>query len=169
MRIVGIDPGYAIVGYGAVDFNGHAFRPVAFGAVLTSAHTPFTERLLQIDAELADFLRKAKPDALAIEKLYFNSNKTTAIDVAQARGVVLLAAARQNIPIFEYTPMQVKLSVVGYGKAEKAQVMEMTRLILGLDKVPRPDDTADALAIAICHGHTAASNLGQIYARSKNE
>ncbi len=166
MRIVGIDPGYAIVGYGAIDFNGHAFRPVAFGAVLTEAHTPFTDRLMQIEDELTEFFQLAKPDALAIEKLYFTNNKTTAIDVAQARGVTLLAAARLGIPIYEYTPMQVKMAVVGYGKAEKAQVMEMTRLILGLDHLPKPDDTADALAIAICHGHTAASNFGQIHART---
>ncbi len=169
MRIVGIDPGYAIVGYGAVDYNGHAFRPVAHGAVITEAHTPFTDRLLQIDAEITDFLQRAKADAVAIEKLFFTNNKTTGIDVAQARGVTMLAAAKLGIPVYEYTPMQVKLSVVGYGKAEKAQVMEMTRLILGLAQVPKPDDTADALAIAICHGHTAASNFGQIQARIKQK
>ena len=162
MRIVGIDPGYAIVGYGAVDYNGNAFRTVEYGAVLTQAHTPFTDRLMQIDREITDFLVRVKPQALSIEKLFFYNNKTTAIDVAQARGVTLLAAAKLGIPIFEYTPMQVKLGVVGYGKAEKAQVMEMTRLILGLKAVPKPDDTADALAMAICHAHTAASAMGRI-------
>lgn len=167
MRIVGIDPGYAIVGVGAVDFNGHAFRPLAFGAVETPADRPFTDRLMQIDREITEFLQKAKPDALSIEKLFFTNNKTTGIDVAQARGVILLSAAKLGIPVYEYTPMQVKLAVVGYGKAEKPQVMEMTRLILGLDKVPKPDDTADALALAICHGHSAASNYGQIMTRMK--
>lgn len=162
MRIVGIDPGYAIVGYGAVDFDGSSFRTVEYGAVLTEAHTPFTDRLLQIDRELTDFLSRVQPQALSIERLYFNNNQKTAIDVAQARGVTLLAAAKLGIPIFEYTPLQVKMSVVGYGRAEKPQVMEMTRLILGLAKVPKPDDTADALAMAICHAHTAASQMGRI-------
>lgn len=161
-RIVGIDPGYAIVGYGAVDFNGSAFRPVEYGAVETPAHTPFGDRLLQIDRELTSFFLRVRPDAVAIEKLYFTNNKTTGIDVAQARGVILLAAAKLGIPVSEYTPPQVKMGVVGYGRAEKAQVMEMTRLILGLAKVPRPDDTADALALAICHAHTAASQMGRI-------
>ena len=157
MRIVGIDPGYAIVGYGAVDFAGNRFKTVDFGAVTTQAGTPFEQRLLAIDRELTAFFEKTRPEAVAIEKLFFNSNQKTAIDVAQARGVIVAAAARLGIPIFEYTPLQVKMAVVGYGRAEKKQVMEMTRIILGFDKVPKPDDTADALAIAICHAHTSSS------------
>ncbi len=162
MRIVGIDPGYAIVGYGAVDFAGSTFKTVAFGAVTTPAGMPFDARLLEIDRELSAFFARVRPEAVAVEKLFFNSNQKTAIDVAQARGVIVVAAVRQGIPIFEYTPLQVKMAVVGYGRAEKKQVMEMTRIILGLDKVPKPDDTADALAIAICHAHSAASQMGQL-------
>ena len=163
MRIVGIDPGYAIVGYGCIEYNNNSFRPLDFGAVLTEAGTPFHERLLAIDSEITEFLLRTKPQAVAVERLYFTSNQKTAIDVAQARGVILLSAAKLGIPIFEYTPLQVKMSVVGYGRAEKKQVMEMTRLILGLQKVPKPDDTADALAIAICHAHSAASQMGKLY------
>lgn len=163
MRIVGIDPGYAIVGYGAVDFAGNNFKTVAYGAVTTPAKMPFDQRLLAIDKELTEFYARVRPDAVAVEKLFFNSNQKTAIDVAQARGVIVVAAVRAGIPVFEYTPLQVKMAVVGYGRAEKKQVMEMTRIILGLDQVPKPDDTADALAIAICHAHTAASQMGQIY------
>lgn len=163
MRIVGIDPGYAIVGYGAVDFAGNNFKTVEYGAVTTPAKTPFDQRLLTIDAELAAFFDRVEPEAVAVEKLFFNSNQKTAIDVAQARGVIVVAAVRLGIPVFEYTPLQVKMAVVGYGRAEKKQVQEMTRIILGLDTVPKPDDTADALAIAICHAHTAASQMGKIY------
>lgn len=164
MRIVGIDPGYAIVGYGAVDFAGNTFKTVDYGAIITQAGTPFDQRLLTIDHEFTNFLQHVQPDALAVEKLFFNSNQKTAIDVAQARGVIIVAAARHGIPTFEYTPLQVKMAVVGYGRAEKKQVMEMTRIILSLEKVPKPDDTADALAVAICHAHSAASQLGNVYA-----
>ncbi len=162
MRIAGIDPGYAIVGYGAVEYNASRFTVGEYGAVLTEAKTPFTDRLMQIDNELSAFFSRVSPEAVAVEKLYFTNNQKTAIDVAQARGVILLCAARRGIPVFEYTPLQVKMSVVGYGRAEKKQVMEMTRMILGLDSVPKPDDTADALAIAVCHAHTAASQMGRI-------
>ncbi|MEG1557707.1 MAG: crossover junction endodeoxyribonuclease RuvC [Oscillospiraceae bacterium] len=161
MRIAGIDPGYAIVGFGAVDFSQNRFRTVEYGSVQTVAGTPFDQRIESIYNELSGFFDRSKPDAVAIEKLFFNSNQKTAIDVAQARGVILLCAIKHGIPIFEYTPLQVKMSVVGYGRAEKKQVMEMTRIILGLDKVPKPDDTADALAIAICHAHSAVSGLGK--------
>ena len=121
-RILGIDPGYAIVGFGILDYNGVDFRPVEYG--------------------------------MAIERLYFTSNQKTAIDVAQARGVTVLSAAKRGISVSEYTPLQVKMAVVGYGKAEKKQVMEMTQRLLGLAQIPKPDDAADALAIAICHGHS---------------
>ncbi|MEA4911901.1 MAG: crossover junction endodeoxyribonuclease RuvC [Oscillospiraceae bacterium] len=163
MRIVGIDPGYAIVGYGVVDHANNRFRMCEYGAITTEAHTPFDRRLFDIDAGLNALLERARPDALAIEKLYFNSNQKTAIDVAQARGVCVLAAVKAGVPIFEYTPLQVKMSVVGYGRAEKKQVMEMTRILLGLEKVPRPDDAADALAIAICHAHSASSRMSSAY------
>ncbi|MBR0485349.1 MAG: crossover junction endodeoxyribonuclease RuvC [Oscillospiraceae bacterium] len=153
MRILGIDPGYAIVGFGIVDYAGANFAPVDYGAILTEAHTPFTERLCSIDTDIYEVFRRYEPDCMAVEKLYFTSNQKTAIDVAQARGILILAAAKKKIPVFEYTPLQVKMAVVGYGKAEKKQVMNMTKNILRLEQIPKPDDAADALAIAICHGH----------------
>ncbi len=153
MRILGIDPGYAIVGFGVVDYAGANFAPIEYGAILTEAHTPFTRRLCSIDTDMQEILRRYQPDCMAIERLYFTTNQKTAIDVAQARGILILAAAQKNIPVYEYTPLQVKQAVVGYGKAEKHQVMDMTRRILKLEQIPKPDDAADALAIAICHGH----------------
>lgn len=160
MRILGLDPGYAIVGYGAVEYHNNVFAPVCYGAITTEAGTPFERRLLTIDAEMQRILEKYKPEAVAVEKLFFTSNQKTAIDVAQARGVIVLAVTKFGIPLFEYTPLQVKQSVVGYGRAEKHQVMEMTRMMLSLREVPKPDDAADALAIAICHAHSAGSALG---------
>lgn len=154
LRILGIDPGYAIVGFGVVEYDNYKFTPVHFGAITTEAGTDFTLRLKTIYDDMNTVLDTFKPEAMAIEKLFFNTNQKTGIDVAQARGVTVLAAVNRGIPIFEYTPLQVKQSVVGYGRAEKKQVMEMTRRILGLAEVPKPDDTADALAIAICHGHS---------------
>lgn len=155
LRILGIDPGYAIVGFGVVEYDGYKFVPVHFGAITTEAGTDFNIRLKTIFDDMNTVIERFDPDAMAIEKLFFNTNQKTGIDVAQARGVTLLAAINAGIPISEYTPLQVKQSVVGYGRAEKPQVMEMTRKILGLAAVPRPDDTADALAIAICHGHSS--------------
>ena len=155
LRILGIDPGYAIVGFGVVEYDGYKFVPVHFGAITTEAGTDFNIRLKTIFDDMNTVIDRFNPDAMAIEKLFFNTNQKTGIDVAQARGVTLLAAINAGIPISEYTPLQVKQSVVGYGRAEKPQVMEMTRKILGLAAVPRPDDTADALAIAICHGHSS--------------
>lgn len=162
MRIMGIDPGYAIVGYGIVDYEANRFRVVDYGAVTTQAHTPFDLRLQTIYNGLSCLIEKYSPDAMSIEKLFFNTNTTTAIDVAQARGVIVLAAAQGGLDIAEYTPLQVKQSVVGYGRAEKKQVQEMTRLMLNLKAVPKPDDTADALALAICHAHSAGSLLGRM-------
>ncbi|MBQ8027629.1 MAG: crossover junction endodeoxyribonuclease RuvC [Clostridia bacterium] len=162
MRIIGIDPGYAIVGYGVIDYNSNHFSVVDYGAVTTKAHTPFENRLVSIYDGLTQLISTYKPDAMSIEKLFFNTNTTTAIDVAQARGVIVLAAAQGGLDIAEYTPLQVKQSVVGYGRAEKKQVQEMTRLMLNLKSVPKPDDTADALALAICHAHSAGSMLGRI-------
>lgn len=154
VRILGVDPGYAIVGFGVVDYDGFRFSLVEYGAVLTEADTPFPQRLRAIRNDMEFIFGKFSPDVMAIEKLYFNTNHTTGIDVAQARGVTLLSAAERDVPIYEYTPLQVKSAVVGYGKAEKKQVMEMTRQMLGLVNIPKPDDAADALAIAICHGHS---------------
>ena len=153
MRILGIDPGYATVGFGILDYQGMQFQPVEYGAILTEAHTDFGERLAQIYEDMCFLLDKHRPQALSVEKLFFNTNKTTGILVAEARGVILLAAAQKGVPVYEYTPLQVKSAVVGYGKAEKMQVMDMTRRILHLAEIPRPDDAADALALAICHGH----------------
>ena len=159
MRILGIDPGYAIVGWGAVLFQAKKYKALGCGAVETPAHTDFNQRLEQIYDEIYSVLERCRPDAVSIEKLYFQTNKTTAIKVAQARGVILLAAQKLKIPVFEYTPLQVKTAVTGYGKAKKPQVMEMTRRLLDLPEVPKPDDTADALAIAICHIQSAGSDI----------
>ena len=149
MRILGIDPGYAIVGYGVIEAGGGRYRPVEYGAITTPAGQDFGQRLVEIYQGMGEILTRLKPEAAAVEKLYFTNNKTTGIGVAEARGV----------PLYEYTPMQVKQAVTGYGKAVKPQVQEMTRRLLRLQKVPQPDDTADALALAICHGQAAGSPL----------
>lgn len=162
MKVLGIDPGYAIIGYGVVGFDNLRFKPIEYGAITTPAKTLFTDRLEKIFSGVTSVLEKYNPDAVAIEKLFFNTNTTTAIDVAQARGVIVLAARLRNIPVYEYTPLQVKQAVTGYGRAEKQQVQEMIKHILNLKSVPKPDDTADALAIAICHAHYAASSFGKI-------
>ena len=137
-----------------LDYDGVRFTPIEYGAILTEAHTSFPDRLKAIHTDMEFIFEKYAPECMAIEKLYFTSNQKTGIDVAQARGVTVLSAAERSIPIFEYTPLQVKSAVVGYGKAEKKQVMEMTRQLLNLAQIPKPDDAADALAIAICHGHS---------------
>ena len=159
IRIIGIDPGYAIVGYGLVDYAGNHFRTVDYGAVTTEAGLAFERRLESVYDGLAAVLEQYKPDAMAVEKLFFTTNQKTAIDVAQARGVIQLCAIKHSVELFEYTPLQVKQSVTGYGKADKNQVQQMTKMLLGLESVPKPDDTADALAIAICHAHTAGSSI----------
>ena len=159
MRIIGIDPGYAIVGVGVVDYVKNKFYPVKFGAVDTPAGTPFEERLRIIYDTVKEVIAETKPECMSIERLYFNSNQKTAIDVAEARGVILLAAIQAGIPIFEYTPLQIKQSLVGYGRAEKHQVQIMVRDTLRLESVPKPDDTADALAIAICHAQYGGTAL----------
>lgn len=162
MRVLGIDPGYAIVGWGVVDYIGNRFSPAAFGAVTTEAGQPFEERLLAVYRGVREVLAGCKPEALAIEQLFYQHNQTTVIGVAEARGVILLAAAEAEVPVFEYTPMQVKQAVTGYGKAVKKQVQEMTRVLLHLEKVPKPDDTADALAMAITHCHCSRSRLAGV-------
>lgn len=162
MRIIGIDPGYAIVGYGVVDFDGVRFNTVGYGAITTKAETPFSKRLKAIYDDMITLIDKYKPDSMSIERLYFNTNTTTAIDVAQARGVILLAAEEKALKVSEYTPLQVKQAITGYGKAEKHQVMEMVKSLLSLPAVPKPDDTADALALTVCHGHSAGSLYGSL-------
>ena len=162
MRIFGIDPGYAIIGYGIVDYDVVKFAPVTFGAVKTQAGTEFTSRLKSIYDDISVLLAKYKPDCVSIEKLYFNTNTTTAIEVAEARGVILLAAKNNNVPVYEYTPLQVKQAITGYGRAEKRQVIEMVKSFLSLQNLLKLDDTADALALAICHGHSAGNLYGNI-------
>lgn len=157
MIILGIDPGYAIVGYGVVDTNG--MKPISYGAIRTEAGIPIEERLSEIYDNMTELLRTFRPDHVAIEKLYFNTNEKTAINVSQARGVIVLACVKCGVKVHEYTPLQVKMSVVGYGRAEKSQIMDMTKRLLGLRKTPRPDDAADALAIALCHANTTGSLL----------
>lgn len=169
MIILGIDPGYAIVGWGAVRFERGRYLPLDFGAITTKAGVPFNRRLEQIYTELNALLERLKPEAASVEKLYFQSNKTTAIDVAQARGVILLALQQHGIPVYEYTPMQVKCAVTGFGQAQKPQVMEMTRRLLRLKAVPRPDDTADALAIAICHAQYGGTAIKRALLDGKDE
>ena len=163
MVIIGIDPGFAIVGYGVIEYTHGRFRVLGYGAITTDAATPTEERIKIVYDELSELLRRYRPDEMAIEELFFNSNHTTAITVAEARGVLLLAAAQAGVRIFEYTPLQVKQSVVGYGRADKKQVIAMTNSILGLEKGPKLDDTSDALAIAICHAHTGCSRLREFY------
>ncbi len=162
MIILGIDPGYAIVGWGVIEYTSNRFSVVDYGAVTTEAGTPFNDRLKEVYDGVDSIIKRYSPEALSIEKLFYNTNAKTVIDVAQARGVINLAAVQNSIPIFEYTPLQVKQSVVGYGRAEKKQVQEMTRVILKLEKIPKPDDTADALAMAICHAHASGSMLGKL-------
>lgn len=157
MIILGIDPGYAIVGYGVIDTDG--MRPISYGAIRTEAGIPIEDRLSEIYDNMTELLRTFRPDHVAIEKLYFNTNEKTAINVSQARGVIVLACVKCGVKLHEYTPLQVKMSVVGYGRAEKAQIMDMTKRLLGLRKTPKPDDAADALAIALCHANTTGSLL----------
>ncbi|MDB5053435.1 MAG: Holliday junction helicase [Bacilli bacterium] len=154
LRILGIDPGIAIVGFGFIDKQGSKLVPVQYGAIQTDSHTEASLRLKQIYDTMVQLIDQYKPDAVAIEKLFFNRNVTTALTVAQARGVLILAAVQRGLPVAEYTPLQVKQAIVGYGKAEKKQVQEMVRIFLHLSAVPKPDDVADALAIAICHAHS---------------
>ena len=160
--MLGIDPGYAIVGWGVVDYGGNRFTPVDFGAVTTDAGRPFEERLAAVYDGVCGVIHRTRPQVLTIEKLFYQHNQTTVIGVAEARGVILLAAAQAGLPVYEYTPMQVKQAVTGYGKAVKKQVQEMTRILLHLPAVPKPDDTADALSMAITFCHTSANQLTRL-------
>ena len=167
MRIIGIDPGYAIVGYGVVDYAASRFSVVEYGAITTPAGMDFGRRLELIYDEMTRLLARTRPESMGVEQLFFTNNRTTGIDVAQARGIILLTAQQAGVPTSEYTPMQVKQGVTGYGRAEKAQVMEMTRRLLNLKTVPKPDDTADALAVAICHAHAGSSQLVKLGLRTR--
>lgn len=159
MRILGIDPGYATIGFGLIEAERWNARMLSYGAITTPAGLPLSRRLYQISRDAEELIGKLQPDAISIEELFFNTNITTGIAVAHGRGVILCTAEKMGVPIYEYTPMQVKQAVVGYGLAEKKQVMDMTRRLLKLNAVPRPDDAADALAIAICHARSATSLL----------
>jgi crossover junction endodeoxyribonuclease RuvC len=160
MLVLGVDPGTAITGYGLVRHapDGVKLEAVAYGAITTPSDWAMPERLQKIYRDLTAFIREHRPDEAAVEQLFFSRNVKTALVVGQARGVALLALADGSLPVYEYTPLEVKQSVVGYGRAEKAQVQELVKLLLGLESVPQPDDAADALAIAICHAHSAQMN-----------
>lgn len=153
MIVLGIDPGTARMGYGVIDTEGGLPSLLDYGVAETRPTEAMPERLLQLYGEIRSLLSTHEPDAMAVEKLFFARNTTTAIAVGQARGVVLLAAAERGIPVREYSPSEIKHAIVGYGKADKTQIQEMMRIILGLDHIPQPDDAADALAIAVCDAH----------------
>lgn len=160
MIVMGIDPGLATVGFGIVRFDvGIDMKSVEYGAVLTEAGMKVEDRLLEIYENVDELCKTFRPDAAAVEKLYFNTNEKTAINVSQARGVIILALRKNNVPIFEYTPLQIKQALTGYGRAEKKQIMYMVKTILKLHEEPKPDDTADALAAAICHVYSSSSAL----------
>ena len=157
MKILGIDPGYAILGWGIVEMKGNSFKALNYGAVTTPAGMDMTDRLKILYNSLMNIIAEEEPDIASVEELFFNTNSKTVIMVGQARGVALLACANSGIPVYEYTPLQIKQGLVGYGRAEKKQVQSMVKTILGLSAVPKPDDTADALAAAICCGHSVNS------------
>ncbi len=162
MKILGIDPGYATTGFGLIAADRAGQTMLGYGAITTPAGLPFARRLKILYDDMTQLLARAKPEAVAIEELFFSKNITTGIGVSHGRGVILLACEEYGVPIHEYTPMQVKQAVVGYGGATKHQIMDMTRRLLKLDAVPRPDDAADALAIALCHARSATSLLRTI-------
>ena len=162
-RILGIDPGYATIGFGLIASQGMQQQLLHYGAITTPAGLAFSKRLNLLYDDMTQLLRELRPEAVAVEELFFNTNVTTGIQVAHGRGVILLAVEKSGIPLYEYTPSQVKQAVVGYGKAEKHQVMDMTRRLLHLNQIPRPDDAADALALALCHARSSTSLLSQYY------
>ena len=165
MIILGIDPGIAIVGWGVIDYGGAGTkpRPVDYGAITTPSTMRTEDRLMVVYEELKTIIKTYSPEAAAIEELFFNTNQKTGIIVAEARGVTILACREGNVPIYEYTPLQIKDSVVGYGRADKHQIIEMVTMFLALKEPPKPDDTADALAVALCHAHTGTSRLADYY------
>lgn len=155
MLILGIDPGIAILGYGLVRYEANKFTVIDYGAITTNAGTQMSNRLLRLYEGLIDIIEMYKPDAFAVEELFFNKNIKTALTVGHARGVAVLAGVKSGLPIYEYTPLQVKQAVVGYGRADKCQVQQMVKILLNLREIPKPDDVADALAVAICHGNSS--------------
>ncbi len=155
MRILGIDPGYGITGYSIIDYIGNKFKLIASGAIKTEAKMSFPLRLSEIFTDLNLIIDEYQPDAISVEELFFNNNVKTAINVAQARGVILVVGCQRQIPTYEYTPLQVKQAVVGYGRADKIQVQKMVKTILNVEKLPKLDDITDSMAIAICHAHSA--------------
>lgn len=157
MIILGVDPGIATTGYGLIDFDGNKFRAIDYGPIYTEPKHSLPERLAIINRELTDVIVKYKPDAFSVEELFFNKNVKTALNVGHARGVILFTAYSQGLSIFEYTPLQVKQAVAGYGRADKKQIQQMTRILLNLDDIPKPDDVADALAIALCHANSCSA------------
>ncbi len=161
MIILGIDPGYAIMGYGLIRSENQKLEPIDFGVISTPARVPFEQRLLAIHDGVRQLITRYEPEVMAIEELFFNQNTTTAMGTAQARGVIILAAARHNVPVYEYKPSQVKNAVTGYGKADKKQVQHMVKTLLGLAETPKPDDAADALAVAIAQANRGHAPYGQ--------
>lgn len=162
MIILGIDPGYATTGFGLIESNAGQYRLLQYGTITTPPELAFPQRLEMLYDDTVRLLEVLRPEAVAVEELFWGRNITTGIGVSHGRGVILLAIAKSGIPLFEYTPMQVKQAVVGYGKAEKHQVMDMTRRILKMEQVARPDDAADAIAIALCHARSSSSLLGRL-------
>ncbi len=158
MVILGIDPGTATTGFGLIRVVGNKFKAVQYGVITTEAHMPMEKRLLKLHHELSNLIDTYKPDHVAVEELFFNRNITTGITVGQARGVILLACAEKEIAVYEYTPLEVKQALVGYGRADKNQIQQMVKRFLGLTALPKPDDAADGLAIAICHAHYHQTN-----------
>ena len=163
MKILGIDPGLATIGWGVVESDSYSPRALAYGSIITPPGIPTERRLSMIYSDLAAIIKEHSPDEMAVEELFWNTNQTTGIRVAEARGVILLCGERNGLKISEYTPLQVKQAVVGYGRAEKKQVITMVTMLLNLPSPPKPDDTADALAIAVCHSFTGASRIAQYY------
>lgn len=159
MIILGIDPGIATVGWGVVAYSSGEFRYIDCGIISTPAGMRVERRLFLIHKALSNIIKRYTPNEISVEELFYQNNQKTVINVAQARGIILFTAEEHSVPVYEYTPLQVKQSIVGYGRAQKHQVMEMTRIFLHLDKVAKPDDASDALALAICHGHSSQSKL----------
>ena len=167
MKILGIDPGYATTGFGLIEAEGSSLRLLQYGVITTPKELPFPQRLQVLYDDLVRLVEITAPDAAAVEELFWGHNITTGIGVSHGRGVILLALTKAGVPIFEYTPMQVKQAVVGYGKAEKRQVIDMTRRLLHMDKPARPDDAADAIAIALCHARSQSSLLSKLHDQTK--
>ncbi len=166
MLVLGIDPGTAIVGYGLIEYKKNKMKIITYGCIYTEKELPLNKRLEIIYNELIEIIEKYKPDTFAIEELFYFKNNKTVISVSQARGIMLLAATQKNLPIFEYTPLQVKIGITGYGRAEKKQVQLMVQRILNLEEIPKPDDAADALAIAITHINSTGSVMSIVSSRS---